>query len=403
MDRAESLFLSAFRAAVRNEDLFWNELPEQDILRRLFRLAMEQNVLPLVAEAIASKPAFRNNPIVQAFLRRARSLTLSQAARTGDFLLLLEKLRSLGLQPLILKGLICRSMYPQPEQRLSTDEDLLIPAAEFPRYHEALLSCGLRLQEPDRSLEGEDEITYVDPDRDLYLELHLRPFPSYEEAYGDCNRFFEDVFSRESVFSVYGRSVSSLSCSDHLLYLILHAYKHLLYGGVGVRQICDICLFAERFSSRIDWQRLHAACEDCGITDLSAAFFLVGERHFGIPCPAAFRDPEIDELPLLDDCLSGGVYGAEDEDRLHSSNMTLEAVAAGKQGRADRTLWKSLFPTVKYLQDRFPYARTHVWLLPVAWAQRLWLYVFRGRGNASKSLRIGRRRIELLRRYRIIP
>ena len=402
MDKAEVLLLEALRCAVRGTEFKWNEMPEQETLRRLFRLAREQSALPLLADTLLKDPRSKELPVMRLMAREARRITLRQAGRPADFLLLLDQLKARGLRPLVLKGVVCRSLYPQPEQRPSADEDLLIPPEAYPLYHEALLACGLQAAEQDLPAEGRSEISYVDPARDLYLELHLHPFPVNDAAYGDCNRYFAEAFARSISTEIYGQAVCTMEPTDHLLYMLCHAYKHMLYGGVGVRQICDICLFAANDAEQIDWQRLFACCDDCGILRLCAAFFLVGERRLGIPGPAAIQR-DVDELPLLEDCLSGGIYGAEDFDRVHSSNITLDAVAAGKQGRARRGIRKSLFPGKAYLQQRFPYAAKHPWLLPAAWAQRIWLYLAGGGTSASRSIQIGRVRIEMLKEYRIIP
>ena len=47
-----------------------------------------------------------------------------------------------------------------------------------------------------------------------------------------------------------------MTLTDHLLYLILHALKHFLYSGFGIRQVCDIALFSERYRDEIDWSRV---------------------------------------------------------------------------------------------------------------------------------------------------
>ncbi len=401
MDKAEALLLQALGCAVRGEECTITEKPEQETLRRLFRLARQQSVLPLVIQAVGS--SLSEDPLFSVFRSKARSLTIHQAQRTGDFLLLMMQLQSLGLRPAVLKGAVCRSLYPEPEQRGSLDEDLLIPPEDFPRYHEALLSCGLYRKDPDLPLKGEYEVTYLDPERDIYLELHLHPFSAEEDACRDCSRPFEDALSRIVPFRLYGQTFYTLTPTDHLLYLICHAYKHILFGGVGIRQICDICLFARQYEASLDWAGLRASCEDLGILTLASAFFRVGQRHLGIPCPSAFSDPEVDELPLLADCLSGGTFGVDDPDRLHSSRITLDAVAAGKQGRAQRGIWKSIFPGKDYLQKNYPYAHRHRILIPAAWAQRLWHYAAHRRLSAAKSLQYGRERVQLLRQYKIIP
>ena len=395
--------MDALRCAIHQEQLHLDEMPEQDTLRRLFRLGSEQSVFPLVLQALSSCPQMAELPLLCSFQQRARMLTLHQAGRTGDFLLLMEQLSDMGLHPAVLKGVVCRSLYPEPEQRPSTDEDILIPVSEYQRYHEALISCGLPPVDLERPAAGEAEITYGDPARDLFIELHVSLFSQYDPACRECNKPFEHVLDRLVPFSVYGQTLYTFAPTDHLLFLICHAYKHVLYGGVGVRQICDLCLFARAYADEIDWQQIHAACEDLQILTLAAAFFLIGERYLSIPRPAAFADGEPDLLPLLEDCLSGGIYGAEDPDRLRSSRITLDAVAAGREGRAQRGVWNSIFPGKAYLQNNFPYARKHPALLPFAWAHRLWNYAFHGNLSASKSLRIGRERVELLRKYQIIP
>ncbi len=106
---------------------------------------------------------------------------------------------------------------------------------------------------------------------------------------------------------------------------------------------------------------------------------------------------------MLSDILSGGLYGVEDVNRAHSSAITLDAVAARKQGRKSSGLWRSVFPGKGYLQSRYSYAKRHPVLIPVAWANRLTDYLgSRDRVRPGESLRIGAERVELLKKYKII-
>lgn len=401
MDSTEKLFLEALRCGVAGQPVPWTEKPEEAAQIALVRLARAQALQPVIAHAISGCSATEGSRTFGALKREARAVTVHQATRTAEFLLLLRELEARGLRPAVFKGAVCRSLYPEPEQRPSSDEDILIAAEDFPAYHKALLDCGLQLLRTEEPLTDPDEVTYVDPERDLYLELHMRLFPSDSAAYGDCNRFLEGALSRRVRVGVYGQTLETLHPTDHLLFLLCHAYKHILHGGVGIRQICDLCLFARRYAAEIDWSRVRRAAEELRIETLSAAFFRIGERHLGIPGPMAFADLSPEEEPLLHDCLTGGLYGADDPDRLHSSNLTLEAIAAEKQGRRQLGLAKALFPSAATLSGRFPYLYKRPWLLPVAWTQRIWGYL-RERRAPSKTLQIGQERIELLRRYRLL-
>ena len=115
----------------------------------------------------------------------------------------------------------------------------------------------------------------------------------------------------------------------------------------------------------------------------------------------------VDVLPLLEDMLSGGVYGDATVSRKQSSNMTLDAVAAEKQGKGTPGgILGSLFPAAEKLEGRYPYLKKQPWLLGAAWFTRLTRYgaevLRREDSDAAEALRIGRERTELLRKLDIL-
>ena len=106
-----------------------------------------------------------------------------------------------------------------------------------------------------------------------------------------------------------------------------------------------------------------------------------------------------------DDLLRGGIYGAADRDRLHSSSMTLNAVSADKKGKRSSGVWQAAFPSAKALSNRYPYLQRQPYLLPVAWVSRFCGYAKEnadGNGTAQKAVKIGTERIKLLKEYNII-
>jgi hypothetical protein len=105
--------------------------------------------------------------------------------------------------------------------------------------------------------------------------------------------------------------------------------------------------------------------------------------------------------------LRGGIYGYSERSRMHSSNMTLNAVSADKKGKhSGGNILRTIFPPVRNMEGKFPYLRRMPFLLPVAWASRIIGYaketITEQDSSASDVLRIGSQRIELLRQYDII-
>lgn len=80
----------------------------------------------------------------------------------------------------------------------------------------------------------------------LYIELHRRLFDSSEDAHDELNHFFASLKPVET------DSFLAMPPHEHLLYLLLHAYKHFVRSGIGLRQFCDIGLWARAYHGEID-------------------------------------------------------------------------------------------------------------------------------------------------------
>ncbi len=97
--------------------------------------------------------------------------------------MLFDKMRQNGLTPLIVKGIVCRDLYPNPDLRTSNDEDLYIPRDQFGKMDEFLQAEGFMREELIKD-KVYQEIPYQNPRNGLYFELHMDLFPQESGAYG---------------------------------------------------------------------------------------------------------------------------------------------------------------------------------------------------------------------------
>ena len=403
MSTAEHTLLLTLRTAVRSKQAEDPELSGED-WDKLLGLADEHEILPLVFDALCRSQSLRTlaPEQIKTWREKAVASAMRQVVQTNEFLTLMLKAQAQGLDPIVLKGITVRSLYPKPMLRPSVDEDLFVSREDAEKYHRFFLSEGLDPDEQEAEIHTADELSYHKPQSPTYIEMHMSLFPQDSDAYGDCNSLFENVSERSVRVQIEDVSLRVLEPTDHLLYLICHAYKHFLHSGVGIRQVCDMGMFAGACGGEIDWQRIVRGCASIRIDRFAAALFRIAEKHLGFPLPEVFSGYAADEGALLADMLSGGVYGIVDEDRLHSGSITLDAVAAQKQGRRRRSLAASLFPSAASLAGRYPYLRRRPWLLPIAWTQRIAGYLKKRKTSAAASVRIGEKRIDLLRQYNII-
>ena len=391
----QSNFILLLRSALVNRTA---SLPLDADTTAILRLAADHKLhhmilaampLELLPEPQKRRPALLNQVTVQVNV-------------TTAFLRLWAEMTDAGFHLFVIKGIVCRSLYPQPELRPSSDEDLYVSADEFE-------PCGAFLRErgmaPDKKhFSDYGEIGWRSKDG-LYIELHRELFEG-DELHELHDLFSFNTLQTEDYPTPYGKSVTSLPPHDHFLYLLLHAYKHFIHSGFGIRQICDIRLWAQKYNSRIDWHKLIEQCDTVRIRKFAAAVLCIARHDLQIE----FSVPEELECapdysqPMLKDILCGGIYGSADTDRQHSVTMTLNAVKSAKN-ETKYSVWQSVFPSRETMENQYPYVKKRPFLLPAAWIQRIFTYAVRnksGETHAVQSLSIGKERIELLRHYGIL-
>ncbi len=393
----ETQFLNIAKAAISG-----GGLPAEKVgWPAIFTLANQQKLLPILFETVRKTPAAEGNTALFAVTKQqVIGQVLNQTVRSAEFAELYQKLCSAGLHPIVVKGQLCSRLYPLKDHRISADDDLCIPDAEFMACHEQLLENGLTTDTPKDELATADEVSYTKKGSPLYIELHRHLFDSSEDAHDELNHFFADLKPVEI------DGFLAMPPHEHMLYLILHAYKHFVRSGIGLRQFCDIGLWAREYHTEIDWQRLHDQCASVHAATFTMAAFCIARDYLGIEfdLPAPW-DASVDVEPLLHDTLCGGVYGSNDYTRLHSSTVTLNAVKASRTGEKSSVL-RTVFPKREYLEHRYPYLKKRPYMLPVAWVQRIARYANEKRSgadnSASGSIKLAKERIELMKQYDIM-
>lgn len=353
--------------------------------------AEQHNILslvgPLVLEAL---PELEDGARLRSHIKKQ---VLRQIMASSALVQVTEKLEEAHIPYLLVKGAYCRSIYPNPAHRSSSDEDILVPEPYFHQAEKLLLTMGYQ-----RGQEGEESDVHSFFSAMLHLELHrsLTDHAGLEQC-------LEKKLADPDRFSLDGSMIRTLPPQEHFLYLTAHFYKHFLAGGVGIRQVADMVMVAQQ--GNIRWQQVWEQLQNMGTDVLICGVLEIGESYLGltnVPIPAQVRAKSPGPEPLLADIMDAGVFGASTMERKHSSLMTLEAV----QGRKKSAVLRTAFPKGAQLVHRYPYLKARPWLLPVAWGSRMAAYLREGKNpakRAAESTAVGKKRVELLRQYGLLP
>ncbi len=414
LNKTERLFLETVTAAVNGTSVQWTDAEEitAEEWQELFRLADIQSVFPMVYQAVFKSAPFAKSGLAGTLQGKMRQSVMQQVMKTSEFLAMVRQLKKQNSHPAVVKGIICREMYPDPDLRISGDEDLFIPESQYMDCVHAMETFGMEVAQWDKEILGEHyEVSFVKEKSFLRVELHKSLFDESDITYRKLNELFANSYEQAIDVTVQGVTLRTLNWTDHFMFLICHAYKHFIGSGFGIRQVCDILMMAKTYGTEIDWKRVVESMQYIHAEQFVAALFTIGSQYLNFhfadgEIPVEFLNSPVDAEVLLKDILEGGIYGSADAVRLHSSSITLNAMsdqAKGKQAKAG--ILRTLFPQLNTMKGRYPYLTSKPWMLPIAWGDRLIRYRKRTAGNtdqAAASVKIGKQRIDLLKSLGII-
>lgn len=395
----QTAFLASLRASLKGER-YELELNKEQDLSEFFKLCTIQSLLPICIESVIDSKCFDLFPAMKIRNKdEAINLTVRQAASEIDFYSLYKCFLDNGIKPIVVKGLLCEMLYPIPFHRISCDYDLLIEQSELSLCSKILNERGLTSDYDALSDPYCHEISFYNSERTLCIELHTSLFSKTDNLKFDLNIFFSDAIAAPIIID----GIYTINYHEHLLYLVLHAFKHFIITGFGLRQAVDIGLWIKNYSDSIDWQLLFEQLESINAANFMCALLkiIVDDLKIEIPVNLIPDFSFVDSEPLLTDMLIGGIHGASDLTRLHSSTMTLNAFKKDKISPL-----KSIFPNKKDLVHRYDFLQKHPYFLPVAWCDRIVKYILEQVSGKSygpaKSIEISQQRLKIMRYYGIL-
>ena len=408
MEKTNFEFLSLLKSSLKNEKYDGEKIDFEDLVY-IYKMSEIHHVVPMIYNAAYNEDFFKEcDANFQAmFKSSAFRYIFSQIQRTNHFLEVYKKLSEKNIKILVFKGIIFRNMYNNPDDRISSDEDILIKKEDYEKVKEFFLSEGFEF------IDKGEECAYFSKSTGLCIEVSTSLFSHESKAYGHLNKLFEDVFEKSIKINIDKIDILTLSHEQHLIYIVFHNMKHFLTGGFGIRQVADFSKYIETYGEYINWEKFWSDLKDLNYDTFALNLIEISLKYLG------FNDDKItypdnitsfDELKnsqkyyinsesLINDILDAGVFGASTMDRKHTALMTLDAVEDKKKSNR----LKAVFPNVNYLKDNYTYLQKYPTLLPVAWGQRILSYLKKNKTSSYiNTMELGKQRIELLKEYKII-
>lgn len=287
----------------------------------LFRMAKEQAVTGVCADGIERLSEGQRPPrdlLTQWGFTAAR---IEQRNRylNGLAARVCRRLEKDGFKTCLLKGQGAALYYPDPLRRQSGDLDIwLMPVGNTGKYD--FRKCRRAVVEYAHRHCRNAEIclhNIVFPVlKDVPIELHFIPFyfnsPFTERRFRKYLSGNVDGQFRNGT----GLGVACPTDAFNIIFLLAHAFRHFLLGGIGLRQIMDYYYLTVKWSGegrlgeKPVMEALRHDLNSLGLMEFCGAMMWVAKRVFGLEEERMLTAPDerLGRL-LLDKVMRGGNFG----------------------------------------------------------------------------------------------
>lgn len=279
----------------------------------LFRMAQTQALTGILFDGVETLPA-EYHPPKELYVRWCAYVAKVQ--QTNEWLdsrlvQVVELYRGAGLQPVLLKGQGIARSYRQPNHRQCGDIDLYVGKRHYSVANRLLREHGAT----PSGEEGEVHASFNF--RGAQVENHRFVIKLHSPC---ANRHFQQLCQCEmhhptGVACIEECAVQLPSATFNALYLFIHAFKHLLGSGVGLRQLCDWCRLLYTEYDNIDYTYLENELRTLHLMKSARTFGYIAIRYLGLPSHCF--PFEVDSLSeegekLLDELFATGNFGQYD-------------------------------------------------------------------------------------------
>lgn len=291
--------------------------------------------------------------------------SLTQSRYTHQALQLIHELQQEGIQIILLKGIILKTIYPVADLRMMGDVDLLVPKSQLEQIESLLSSRGYQKS----PILSEKHHTYQGPG--FEIEVHWTLGNSKHQQ--GLLAFEEYLWHHLQPLEINQKTYWTLSDEDFLIHLILHAAGHMRSSGFGIRQLCDITLWIEKHPL-LDWEYIVASLTDMHLMAFSQYLFFVCHQLLTLEVPSLLKLEKVEQSVLsqfIEWIFSNGVHGKREERQPFENYFAYNIAQVG-------SIWvrvRLLFPSLKSLATYYTYAHRYPLLLTIAWVHR-WGRIF---------------------------
>lgn len=294
----------------------------------------------------------------------------------------IRKFQQEDIDIVLMKGIVTKRYFPNPELRTMGDIDLLIKESDREKSDYLLKEIGFAF---DKRESGASVWNYTRGS--VLFEVHTSII--YQQLFLGVNytEYFKNVLDNVDKIE---ENVYEMKKEYHFIYVLVHLAKHLYRTGSGIRMVMDIVVLINEFYDKYDWDYIRNELEKIKLLEFSHNLIYICYKYFNCKVPDEYKKANDKNCKmLLDYIIKAGVFGQYNRDQYSIKyNLNSNGENYDSLSYKVKNLFKIIFPSYETMSSWFGWFRGKPkWYLPIGWVRRWIINVYYKKYNILKKIK----------------
>lgn len=289
LDNNTQAFLALVRAGLWEKEVQLSLFENIDCLR-IYQLAQEQALHGLALAGIDHSDVKPPKELLLQWIGEVQQIEHRNVAMNHFIGEHADKMMKVGINTLLVKGQGIAQCYDRPLWRTCGDIDLLL---DEENYHKAVTYFNAVASTVGNEVK---ERLHYDCQVGLWtVELHGTLHGGLFQAMDDCLDDVQSEMFEKQLFRTWkngGTDIFLPAPNADVIFVFTHILQHFSQGGIGLRQICDLCRLLWTYRKELDGSLLEARLKRMKLVRVWKTFGALMHNYLGLPLEA---------IPLYDD------------------------------------------------------------------------------------------------------
>lgn len=278
------IFIDILKAGLWEKEIDFI-IPKEIAFTDVLRIAEEQSVVGLIASGLEHVTNIKV-PKDDVFLFVGQALQIEQRNLAMNVFLssLIDRMREADIYTILVKGQGVAQCYERPLWRACGDIDLFLSNDNYLKAKKLLLPLASRVDEEDEKRQH-ISMTIDSWEVELHGTLDIGLIKSVDRGIDDVKK---DIFEGGNIRSwMDGNTIVFLPSPDNdVIIIFTHILQHLFKGGIGLRQICDLCRLIWVYRDKINKSQLEKRLRKMGVMSEWRTMAALAVDILGLPVKA---------------------------------------------------------------------------------------------------------------------